>query len=114
MSDQVHHLALVFPPRLARLTRRRGLLALIARVARVARVALIAASGDAIVALQDTIDREQRRAQQRLALLFHQRRPDITLIEPVSSSIETKMVPFAVPGRCRTVTMPHARASVPC
>ena len=35
-----------------------------------------------------------------------------TLTAPVSSSMETKMMPPAVPGRWRTVTMPHARASL--
>lgn len=37
----------------------------------------------------------------------------MTFVWPVSSSSVMNSTPFAVPGRWRTVTIPHARANCP-
>lgn len=59
------------------------------------------------------VDAQQLGVQHFASLTLDQVRPGTTLMAPVSSSMETKIVPLAVPGRCRTVTMPQARASCP-
>jgi hypothetical protein len=79
MGDQVNHLAPVLlqlcetAGRPVRITGITG----ITDVAQVAWIAgTVAAGRNAVVALQDAVYRKQRRAQQLLTLLLHQRRPD--------------------------------------
>lgn len=55
----------------------------------------------------------QRRSRVPRAADSHQRRPIDYVQFPVSSSMVANITPFAVPGRWRTVTGPHARASHP-
>ena len=68
---------------------------------------------DVAFLLQDAFHAEQAEPSNSRRCRSAKRFQTMTLVQPVSSSRVTKIVPLAVCGRCRPVTMPMARAGAP-
>lgn len=67
----------------------------------------------AILVLKNSFDGQKLAARDCEAIFIVEVRCDDALAMPVSSSMEMKMNPLAVPGRCRAITQPAARTTSP-
>ena len=67
----------------------------------------------AVDVLQDAVHQQKRRAGDRRLIARVEIGATITLAIPVSSSSVRNTNPFAVPGRCRVMTIPAVRTRWP-